>query len=529
MNTADFLNIAQAICPEREMIVFAGEKWTYADIEIRVNRLSNVLISLGIQKGDRVGMLHVNCPQYVELYFATAKIGAIFVPLNFRAKQDEISYMLTNAEVKIIFTGYRYFDMIAAMLTSIPSVKHCITLDEKKEGVLYYEDLLNAVSAEEIICDIDDEDITILMYTAGTTGCPKGVPIRYSGLTNYILENVEPVNPEIEERNLISVPLYHIAGMQAMVSAVYGGRILVLMKQFDVKEWLATAQREKINRAMLVPSMLKWIIDDPEFNKYDLTNLKVLTYGAAPMPFEVIKKAVEIMPWVSFINAFGQTETASTITSLGPDDHKLEEGLDEKERAKKILRLTSSIGKRLPDVEIKIVDDHGKDLPLGEVGEIMARGKRVMTGYWRDEGKTAQVITADGWLHTKDKGWMDSEGYIYLSGRADDMIIRGGENISPDEVESVLYSYPTIEEVAVIGLPDPQWGQEPCAVVVQKKGQQTSAEEIMEYCRQRLAGFKRPRSVIFVESLPRNQMGKVLRKNLRDQFGNRKNEKDTDL
>jgi len=517
LNTAEFLNIANAICPERELLVFEGAKRTYAETEERVNRMGNALRSLGIQKGDRVGILQVNCPEYVEIYFAAARIGAIFVPLNFRAKREELSYMLANAEVKVLFTGNRYLEMVEAILPETPSVRHCITLDEKQEGYPHYADVLGAASAEEIYCEVDDEEITILMYTAGTTGRPKGVPIRHSGLTNYILENVEPADPEREERNLLSVPLYHIAGMQTMVAAVYGGRTLALMKQFEVRDWLETAQRERVNRAMLVPSMLKWIIDAPEFSCYDLSCLKVMTYGAAPMPFEVINKAIKVMPGVSFINAFGQTETASTITSLGPEDHSLE-GLTEEEKSTKILRLTSSIGKPLADVEIKIVNEEGQDLPAGEVGEILARGLRVMTGYWRDEEKTAQALTPDGWLRTSDKGWMDEEGYIYLAGRADDMIIRGGENISPDEVESVLYSHPQIEEAAVIGVPDQEWGQEPRAVVVLKKGEQATEEEIMEYCRQKLAGFKRPRSCIFIEALPRNQMGKVLRKNLREQY-----------
>jgi acyl-CoA synthetase (AMP-forming)/AMP-acid ligase II len=517
VTTAEFLNITCAICPEREMTIFSGNKRTYAETGERVNRLGNAMAGLGIQKGDRVGILQVNCPEYVEIYFATARIGAIFVPLNFRAKADELAYMLANAEVKAVFTGNRYREMVEGMLPDIPSICHCVALEEQKEGFLSYESLLKTASAEEISCDVDDEDVTILMYTAGTTGRPKGVPIRHSGLTSYIMENVEPVNPDLEERNLLSVPLYHIAGMQAMVAAVYGGRTLVLMKQFEVKDWLVTAERERINRAMLVPSMLKWIIDDPDFSRHDLSTLKVMTYGAAPMPFEVISKAVRLMPWVLFINAFGQTETASTITSLGPDDHKLD-GLNPEEKVKKIMRLTSSIGRPLPDVQIKIGDDGGNELPPGQVGEIMAKGPRVMTGYWRDDEKTAQAITKDGWLRTGDKGWMDDEGYVYLAGRADDMIIRGGENISPEEVEQVLHSHPQIEEAAVIGISDPRWGQEPHAVVVLKKGMQASAEEIMEYCRQKLAGFKRPRAVIFAESLPRNQMGKVLRKELRKQY-----------
>jgi acyl-CoA synthetase (AMP-forming)/AMP-acid ligase II len=263
--------------------------------------------------------------------------------------------------------------------------------------------------------------------------------------------------------------------------------------------------------------MLKWVIDDPEFSHFDLSSLKVITYGAAPMPLEVIKKAIQEMSWVRFINAFGQTETASTITSLGPEDHVIEGS--EEEREKKLKRLSSSIGRPLPDVEVKIVDNEGNPLKADEVGNIMAKGPRIMSGYWRDEEKTALTFTNDGWLKTGDVGWMDEEGYIYLSGRGDDMIIRGGENISPEEVEDVLHSHPKIDEAAVVGVPDFDWGQEPIAVVVLKKGETADPEEIMEHCRSQLAGFKRPRSVVFAESLPRNPMGKVLRRKLREQYG----------
>jgi acyl-CoA synthetase (AMP-forming)/AMP-acid ligase II len=355
------------------------------------------------------------------------------------------------------------------------------------------------------------------MYTAGTTGRPKGVPLTHSGFTSYILENVQPADPEESETNLLTVPLYHVAGIQAMMAAVYGGRTLVLMKQFEVVEWLETVQSEKATRVMLVPTMLKWVIDHPDFHTYDLSSLNVVTYGAAPMPFEVIKKAIEMMPHVYFINAFGQTETASTITTLGPEDHVLD-GTEE-EVEKKLYRLTSSIGRALSDVEIKIVDDAGKELASGQEGEIIARGPRIMSGYWRDDEKTAQVLTADGWLHTGDKGWMDEDGYIYLAGRGDDIIIRGGENIAPKEVEDVLYAHPKVEEAAVIGVPDPEWGQEPRAVIVLKEGTEATAEEIMEFCQDKLSGFKRPRSVVFTDSLPRNPMGKVLKRELREVYG----------
>jgi len=516
MNTTDFLNIATAICPDREMMVFHDKRWTFEKTNDRVNRLANALIGLGIEKGDRVGILQVNCYQYVETYFALAKIGAILVPLNFRAKADELSYMLANAETKLLFVGARYLDMMAKMLAQLPSVENCVSIDEKKDGRLFYEDLINQASSEEVFTEIDDEDITILMYTAGTTGRPKGVPLKHSGFASYILDSVDPADPEIEERNLLTVPLYHIAGIQAMLAAVYGGRTLVLMKQFETKEWLETVQKEHANRAMLVPTMLKWIIDDPDFNSYDLSSLKVITYGAAPMPYEVIKKAIELLPSARFINAFGQTETASTITYLGPEDHVIEGTEEEKE--KKLKRLTSSIGKPLADVEVKIINEEGKTLPCYEVGEIVARGPRIMSGYWKDEEKTAQVMTPDGWLKTSDTGYIDEEGYIYLAGRADDLIIRGGENISPKEVEDVLYSHPKVEDAAVIGVSDPEWGQECRAIVVLKPGERATEEEIIDHCKT-LAGFKRPKSVIFIDELPRNQVGKVLKVKLREQYG----------
>ena len=517
MNTTDFLSIAGAICPDRDAMVFGGKRQTYLQTGERVDRLSNALSELGVRQGDRVAMLQVNCPECIESYYAAAKLGAIFVPLNFRAKTDELGYMIGNAEAKVLFAGNRYLDMARAMLPSLSTVQQCISIDSKEADMLFYDDLLGSSSADEILTEIGDEDVTILMYTAGTTGRPKGVPLRHDGFVSYILENVEPANPDMEERNLLTVPLYHVAGMQGMLAAIYGGRTVVLMRQFEVKEWLDTVQQERATRAMLVPTMLKTIIDHPDFAKYDLKSLQVVTYGAASMPLEVISKAMEAMPWVRFINAFGQTETASTITTLGPEDHIIEGTEEEKE--KKLKRLAQSIGRPLPDVEVKIVDDEGKGLPAFEVGEIVARGPRIMTGYWRDEEKTAKAFTDDGWLITGDRGWVDDEGYIFLAGRGDDMIIRGGENISPEEVENVLYSHPKVEEAAVIGVSDAEWGQQPGAIVVLKQGETAGAEEIMEYCHSRLASFKRPRSVAFVDSLPRNSVGKVLRKMLREQYG----------
>jgi acyl-CoA synthetase (AMP-forming)/AMP-acid ligase II len=267
---------------------------------------------------------------------------------------------------------------------------------------------------------------------------------------------------------------------------------------------------------MMVPTMLKQLMDHPLFCKYNLSSLKVITYGAAPMPLSIIKKALEVFPGVNFINAFGQTETASTITMLGPEDHVITGNPEERE--KRLKRLTS-IGRPLADVEMKVVDQFGKEVAPGEIGEIIARGPRVMTGYFKDNEKTGKAIDKDGWIHTNDMGYKDSDNYYYLSARATDLIKRGGEYISPDELENVILTHPKVEDVAVIGVYDEEWGELPKAICVLRKGETSSDAEIMEYTRVRLASFKRPRSVVFVEELPRNSMGKVVKKELREKYG----------
>ena len=519
MNTTEFLMIANAICPDRTAIVFEGKRYSFADLADRANRLSNALLDMGIQKGDRVAILQVNCNQYVETYYAVAKIGAIFVPLNFRAKQEELTHMLNNSEAKVALVGNRYVEMVNSMRPNLTMAPKLISVDGPQEGMTYYEDILKNSSPDEVFTDISDSDTTILMYTAGTTGLPKGVPLTHNSFSVYVLGNVTPVDPDIEETNILTVPLYHVAGIQAMLAAIYGGRTIALMRQFEVNEWMETVQREKANRAMLVPTMLKRVVDHPDFEKKDLSSLKVITYGAASMPFEVIKKAIEVFPGVMFINAFGQTETASTITMLDPEDHMFTGQETEAEKEKKLNRLANSIGRPMSDIEIQIWDENSRPLPVGEVGEIVAKGERVMGGYWKDEEKTAKTLSPDGWLHTGDKGYMDEDGYIFLAGRGDDMIIRGGENISPEEVENVLSMHTKVSEASLIGVPDPEWGQEPRAIIVLKEGETATEDEIIDFCRDKLSGFKRPRSVVFVKELPYTSTGKVIRKALREQYG----------
>jgi acyl-CoA synthetase (AMP-forming)/AMP-acid ligase II len=519
VNTADFLNIATAVCPDKTAIVFEDKRYTFSQLNERVNRLANGLIKMGAKKGVVIAFLQVNCNQCVEAYFAVAKTGAIYLPINFRAKEKELTYMLNTAEASVLIAGERYLPIIQSIRPELHHLKHLISLEKPHPDMHFYEDIISSSSPDEVTTDIDDRDTTILMYTAGTTGSPKGVMLSHTSFSTYVLENVSPPDPEADERNILTVPLYHVAGIQAMMAAIYGARTLVMERQFEPEEWMTLVEKEKANRAMMVPTMLKQLLDHPDFSKHDLSSIKVITYGAAPMPLPVIRKALDEFPGVSFINAFGQTETASTITALGPEDHHITGTPEEKE--KKLKRL-ASIGKPMADVEMKVVDDDGKTLGPNEVGEILARGPRAMTGYWKDEEKTKKTIDKDGWVHTGDIGYVDDDGYYFLAGRSSDIIIRAGENISPEELENVIREHPKVEDVAVIGVPDETWGEEPRAVVILKKGVPKSKEienEIMEYCRQNLASFKRPRTVVFVDDLPRNPMGKLVKKDIRAMYG----------
>jgi acyl-CoA synthetase (AMP-forming)/AMP-acid ligase II len=295
-----------------------------------------------------------------------------------------------------------------------------------------------------------------------------------------------------------------------MMTTLWTGRRLVLIPQFEPRAWLDVVEREGITHAFLVPTMVKKLLDEPDLERRDLSRLEILSYGGAAMPFPVVRRAIERFPRnVGFVNAFGQTETTSTLTILGPEDHRLEGTPAEVEKRTK--RLTS-IGRPLPDVEVQIVGDDGRTLAPGEVGEICVRTPRVMKGY---AGSAESPLVRDGWLPTRDMGWVDEDGYVYIAGRKDDMIIRGGENIAPAEVEAVLQSHPAVEEAAVIGLPDLEWGQRVAAFVVLRPGASATAEALGTFCRERLASFKKPELFDFVPELPKNQMGKILRRDLR--------------
>jgi acyl-CoA synthetase (AMP-forming)/AMP-acid ligase II len=516
VNTANFLSIPAPLFPDQEILVFEGVRFTYGEALARVRRLASSLRELGIERGDRVAMLQTNCHQFIETYYATATLDATFVPLNYRAKPPELEYMVKTANVKALFVGDRYLDMVKQLQPQFTSVQNYIGIETLRPDVLHYEELINEGSPDVENVEVDESDVSILMYTSGTTSLPKGVMLTYGDFTNYVVGTVEMADGSSRGTFLLCAPLYHIAGTASIMTTIWTGRKLVILRQFDPQEWLTAVQSEKITHTFVVPTMMKQLIGHTEFSKFDLSSLENLAYGGAPTPFPVIRKAIEMFPQTTgFVNAFGQTETTSTLTVLRPEDHRLDGTPEEIERNLK--RLTS-VGKPLPDVEVRVFGEDSQELPPNEIGEVVIRTPRIMKGYAGQESPDADLLNSGGWLHTRDMGYIDEDGYIYLVGRKDDIIIRGGENIAPAEIEAVLHAHPAVDEAVVVGMPDEKWGQKLVAFVVLRPNKMTSPEELNEFCRQRLASFKKPEVIRFVEELPKNPLGKILRKELRAQY-----------
>jgi acyl-CoA synthetase (AMP-forming)/AMP-acid ligase II len=508
VNTVNFVSIPGSIVPEQEILVCGTERLTYAALNDLIGKLSSTFKQLGLQQRDVIAILDTNSHIYVASYYAAAKAGLTFLPLNYRAKDAELEYMINTAKAKVLLTGDRYIELINR-ITSRLSATRLVALGHGANGMVRLAELLNRAEPDETEAEVEDEDVSVLMYTSGTTSLPKGVMLSFRDFTAYVTANVEMADGSERGVFLVCAPFYHIAGTTAMMTNLWTGRKMIVMPQFEPKSWLQLIQEEKVTHAFVVPTMMKQVLDDPLFANTDFSSLTNLAYGGAPMPIAVIRRAIEAFPKsVGFVNAYGQTETTSSLTVLGPDDHRIQGSPAEVEL--KLKRL-NSIGKPLPDVEIRVRDDGDSFLPAGEVGEIIIRTPRIMKGY---AGREDDAALAEGWRATGDLGWIDDDGYVFFAGRKDDMIIRGGENIAPAEIETVLMSHPAVDEAAVIGVPSVEWGQTVKAFIVRRPGQNVTAQDLQEFCRTRLASFKRPEEIAFIEALPKNPLGKILRKEL---------------
>jgi fatty-acyl-CoA synthase len=457
---------------------FGGRTW--AEVDARVNRLAN---ALDVAPGERVAILAHNDPRYLETYWALAKLGAIAVPLNFRLLSDERAALLAHADVSGMIVGPEY-----------PGTAGW-TLRFGDE----YEALLERSSPEPPGDGPGADDPFAIMYTSGTTGLPKGAVVTHGNLESNVYNQAIADKADPSDVNLTVTPLYHMGALFMATTYTALGCTNPILERFEPGEVLAAIERERATTCLLVPTMLNSLLHAPTFGDHDLSSLRLVFYGGGPMPLPVLRRAIETIG-CSFTQGYGLTETIEA-TFLVAADHALDAGD----------RLASA-GREAVNAEVRVVDFEGTELPPGERGEIVIRSPSVIREYWRAPEATAAAIQ-DGWFHTGDIGRRDEDGYLYVVDRLKDVIISGGENVYPKDVEDVLYTHPAVDEVAVIGTPDEHWGEVVTAVVVTRET--VAAEELLEHCRERLAGYKRPRLVRFVDALPRNPSGKILKRELR--------------
>ena len=497
-----------AVHRNKTAMVFEGTRITYGELNERVNRLANALISLGLKKGGRVTILAENTYKYIEVYFGAAKAGLSVTPLNFRLSDKELIHIVNDCEATVLFAGNGLEDRTLDMKGNLTGIRRFISLDNKKDGFLFYEDLLNGASDVDPLIEVDENDMAILMYTGGTTGLPKGVMLSHRNLFTSHLSLIIGYSFNRNDTTCFSLPMFHVAVWPVICLLMMGGNSVILRRP-DVGEILKAVQNEKCSHLLLVPTVLQWLIDDPRTKEYDLSSLRTITYAGSPMPLEVLKRCMDKFGPI-LAQGYGLTEAAPFVTVHSSDDHILEGPRS---------RLLASAGKAGFCVEARVVDEDDHTLPPNEVGEICIRGKNIMMGYWKNPELTSQALRG-GWLHTGDIGFIDDEGYIFLKDRKADMIITGGENVYPKETEDALYIHPAIRECAVVAVPDKKWGERVHAVIVLKDGFKVTADELIKHCKDRLAGYKCPKSIDFWPDLPKTSIGKIIRRDVKKHYWN---------
>jgi acyl-CoA synthetase (AMP-forming)/AMP-acid ligase II len=472
---------------------------TYADLLDRARRAGAWAAA---RRVERVGLVDVNSDVVPTLLFGASFAGLPFVPVNYRLADEQLTAILGRTAPSVFVVEEEVAQRVGR-IDGVELVARAELLDQLR-GV-------HPADAPSTL-DSSPDDIAILLFTSGTTGDPKAAVLRHRHLASYVIATVEFMSAAEDEAALVSVPPYHVAGASAVVTNLYAGRRVVYLPRFTPEAWVATARDEAVTQAMVVPTMLARVLDVLEREDERLPHLRHLSYGGGRMPIPVIERALELLPHVDFVNAYGLTETSSTIAVLGPHDHRSAVAASDPV----LRRRLGSVGRPLPTVEVEIRDATGAPLPAAEPGEIWVRGEQVAGEYLGHEDPLA-----DGWFPTQDAGLLDADGYLYLEGRIDDVIVRGAENLSPGEIEDVLARHPAVADAAVVGVPDTEWGEKVVAAVVLAEGCAVTEAELQEWVKRNLRSSKMPTRVEFREDLPYTETGKLLRRVLRDELGGR--------
>lgn len=497
--------------PNEEGVICENYRYSWLQVNQRVNKLVHALHKLGISKGDRVAILSNNCHQYWECYCAGGKSGIILVPLNYRLVGRELTYILNNSEANTIIVGSGYEGVIRSILGDLKYVKNLISIEGHQPGMLSYDEIIKEEPGDEPEVSLEESDLFWIMYTSGTTGLPKGVMITHKNVLTDALDDMLAYGMKKDDALLTTPPLYHAAGTAISYSAMYVGAKIVIMKSWDPDHALEIIEQEGITSSWWNAAMLTDLLNSPLVDKKDHSSIRSVMYAGSPMPVELLKRAFPVFGKV-FWGLYGLTENTSSATHFPIEEHYTE-GPEEK-----VQRLYS-VGKELISLHVRVVNDKMEDVKVGEVGEIVIKGDTVMKGYWKNQQATEETVV-DGWLHTGDLARTDEGGYIYIVDRKKDMVISGGENIYTKEVEDTINLHPAVMESAVIGIDDPKWGQSVKAIVVLRKDETTTEEDLVGFCKKNMASYKKPKYIEFVDSLPRNPSGKVLKSVLREKYGN---------